>query len=326
MYESFFNLKTKPFELVPNPDFLYLSRTHKKAITYLEYGIKESVGFILLTGEVGSGKTTLIRNLIRQIKENVMLSKIFNTRVNSEQLIAMINDDFGLDIEGKDKVLLLRELYDFLIEQHSKGSHCILIIDEAQNLTPELLEEIRMLSNLETDLSKLLQLILVGQPELRKTLSIPELRQVRQRIGISCHLYPFTRAETEEYIFHRLAVAGSREAVRFAARAMDIIHQYSRGIPRLINMIFYFLMLSAFVEDTKEISVDMVQEIVRDLEFEVQYWGAGTSNDGRDGDSPDTSKPDSSYFFRHILKKLESLEESLKEHIEKTKYSVEDSG
>ena len=281
MYERFFHLKTKPFELVPNPAFIYLSKTHKKAITYLDYGVREKAGFILLTGEVGSGKTTLIRNLVKKMGNNVVLSKVFNTKVDFEQLISMINDDFGLNIKDKNKVRLLKDLYDFLIEQHSKGSHCILIIDEAQNLTPELLEEIRMLSNLETDDSKLLQIILVGQPELKKTLSMPELRQFRQRISVSCHLYPFKRHETGEYIYHRLEVAGNKEAIKFKGHAVDVIHHYSRGIPRLVNIICDFLMLSAFAEEKNEADEHMVFDIVKDLEIDVQHRGIKTFPDNQ---------------------------------------------
>jgi general secretion pathway protein A len=272
VYEKFFNLNIKPFELIPNPEFLYLSKPHKKAITYLNYGIKERIGFVLLTGEVGSGKTTIIRNLIKGLNSNVMLSKIFNTKVSSEQLLTMINEDFGMHVNGKDKITLLRELNDFLIEQYKNGYHSILIIDEAQNLTPELLEEIRMLSNLETDKHKLLQIVLVGQPELRKILLQPELRQLRQRISISCHISPLTRKETEEYILHRLEIAGNREAVSFYDGIIDVIHNFSRGIPRLINIVCDFLMLSAFVEETRELSLELVKEVIGEIEIENRYW------------------------------------------------------
>ena len=166
MYESFFQLRKKPFELVPDPDFIYLSRSHKKALTYLDYGIRERAGFILLTGDVGSGKTTLIRDLLNKKYERVVLCKVFNTRVSSEQLLSMINDDFGLPVAGRDKVSLMRDLNDFLLEQYAAGKQPILIIDEAQNLAADLLEEIRMLSNLESAHQKLLQIVLVGQPEL----------------------------------------------------------------------------------------------------------------------------------------------------------------
>ncbi|NOZ26225.1 MAG: AAA family ATPase [Nitrospirae bacterium] len=292
MYESFYNLKSKPFELVPSPDFLFLSRSHKKALTYLKYGVTERVGFMLLTGEVGSGKTTLIRNMIRGLDSNIILSKVFNTKVSSEQLISLINEDFGLEVSGKDKISLLRELNDFLIDQYAKKNNPILVIDEAQNLTPELLEEVRMLSNLETDDAKLLQIILVGQPELRKILSRPELRQLRQRISISCHIQPITKAETEDYIFHRLEVAGNRDAVVFEDGTIDAVYNFSRGIPRLINIVCDFLMLSAFVEETRSISSDLVKEVIGELETENRFW--------QDSDSISSK-------IENILKEIESL-------------------
>jgi putative secretion ATPase (PEP-CTERM system associated) len=249
-------------------------------LTYLDYGISERAGFILLTGEVGSGKTTIIRDLIRKHHERVVISRVFNTDVDSEQLLAMINDDFGLPTQGKDKILLLRDLNDFLIDQFALGNKPVLIIDEAQNLTPKLLEEIRMLSNLETDSAKLLQIILVGQPELRKTLSLPGLLQLRQRISINCYINPLFRLELDEYILHRLSVAGNRSAVDFSMQALDVIYKYSRGIPRLINIICDFLMLSAFAEETTVIDESMVQEVIGDLDFENQYWSGEPSGEG----------------------------------------------
>ena len=178
--------------------------------------------------------------------EHVVLSKIFNTRVTSDQLLAMINDDFGPAVQGKDKVTLIRDLNGFLIEQYAGGNQAILIIDEAQNLSPDLLEEVRMLSNLEASNCKLLQIILVGQPELRTTLAAPELRQLRQRININCHLQALNREEIEQYITRRLEVAGNSSAVHFSPESLEVIFRYSRGIPRLINIICDFLMFLAF--------------------------------------------------------------------------------
>jgi general secretion pathway protein A len=272
MYEDYFNLKTKPFELLPNPEFLFLSRSHKRAVTYLDYGIRERAGFILLTGEVGSGKTTILRDLIKKLDDSVVLSKVFNTSVDSSQLLAMVNNDFGIPVQGKDKVALLRDLNEFLIDQYAKGNKPTLIIDEAQNLTAKILEEIRMLSNLETDNAKLLQIILVGQPELRETLALPNLLQLRQRISINCHIHPLTRKEVEDYILHRLQVAGNRDAVAFSGQAFDIIHKYSRGIPRLVNVICDFLLISAFIEETRQIEEENALDIVADLDFENQFW------------------------------------------------------
>ncbi len=272
MYRSFYNLKCKPFDLIPNPEFMFLSKTHKKAITYLDYGIRERVGFILLTGEVGSGKTTIIRELINKHLERVILAKVFNTNVNFEQLLSMINDDFDLPVQGKDKIELLRDLNHFLVDQYAKGNQPLLIIDEAQNLTLETLEEIRMLSNLETSDSKLLQIILVGQPELRKLLTKPELRQLRQRISIQCNLQPLNRQEVEEYILHRLQVAGNRDALHFTPQALDLIFKYCSGIPRLINIICDFILLASFAEEAREVNEDLVRDIVGDLDFDNIDW------------------------------------------------------
>ncbi len=323
MYEHFFNLKVKPFDLVPNPDFLFLSKSHRKAKGYLEYGIRERTGFILVTGEVGSGKTTIVRDLIKGLNGGATLSKVFNTKVTSEQLIAMINEDFGLTIDNKDKITLLRELNDFLIDQYADSNQPILIIDEAQNLTPELLEEVRMLSNLETDRSKLLQIILVGQPELRKTIAQPELRQLRQRISISCHICPLTRKEIEEYIFHRLEVAGNRDAVALSDIIFNAIYEFSRGIPRLVNIIFDFLLLSAFVEGTRELSTELVQEVIGELEMEHKYWNDALEkrffgNEEYQADAagkqdalfPDVSRENLMRTTKEIIKRIVKLEEA----------------
>lgn len=280
MYESFFNLARKPFDLIPNPEFLYLGKSHKRALTYLDYGIRERAGFILLTGEVGSGKTTIIRNLLKKCEKRVLLARIFNTSVDSVQLLAMINEEFGLSSSGKGKVELLRELNDFLIDQYGQGNYPVLVIDEAQNFGSELLEEVRMLSNLESADSKLLQIILVGQPELCKTLNSAVMVQLRQRISINCHLQPLSPDETEQYILHRLEVAGNRSAVEFAPETLAIIHRFSRGIPRLINIICDFILLAAFAEETRQVTVELVRDILGDLDFENRYWSAEPAGNG----------------------------------------------
>ncbi len=278
MYEQHFSFRCKPFELLPNPDFLFQSSTHKKAITYLEYGLKEKVGFILLTGEIGSGKTTIIRNFIKNLSTSVKLSRINNTKVSSQQLISMINEDFGLDVEGKSKTKLLSELNEFLIDQYSKKSQPILLIDEAQNLSPNLLEEIRLLSNLETDRAKLIQIILVGQPEMNKTLMLPEMMQLRQRININYHLCPLTIDEMIKYIMHRLSIAGNTSVIRFQGNMSELIYRFSRGIPRLINILCDFALLTTFVEGKKEVSSDIVREVIKDLESRV-YSHISQDND-----------------------------------------------
>lgn len=279
MYESFFRLNNKPFELLPDPEFFYLSPAHRKALTYLEYGIREHVGFILLTGEVGSGKTTIIKNLQKGLDKGITTAKIFNTNVTAEQLLALINADFGLSTTGRDKVTLFAELYEFLIKEFVAGRHCLLLIDEAQNLAPDCLEEVRMLSNLETENAKLLQIILVGQPELREILAANDLRQLRQRISVNCHITPLDREQAEAYILHRLERAGNRQAIAFSAEAFDNIHHHTRGIPRLINILCDFLLVAAYVDESKSVSGEIVREVVSDLRFEQTYWNAGDSVD-----------------------------------------------
>jgi general secretion pathway protein A len=272
VYEQFFGFTVKPFELLPDPEFLFPSRSHKRALTYLEYGIRERSGFILLTGEIGSGKTTIIRNLLRQMAGTVTVSKVHNTKVDIEQLISLINEDFGLAVEGKDKITLLRELNDFLIRQYAAGRQPVVVIDEAQNLCEGLLEEIRLLSNLESDKSKLLQIILVGQPELRRTLAAEGLIQLRQRISVNCQIHPLNREETELYVLHRMERAGNRTAVTFRPEGLELIAQKSRGIPRLINILCDYLLLTAYAAQTREIDGSMVMEVLEDLDFEQQYW------------------------------------------------------
>jgi len=265
MYESYFHLREKPFDILPNPTYLYLSKTHKQALTYVKYGLKERLGFVLLTGEVGSGKTTIIRELIRTMSPEMTLARVFNTRVKSEELVAMINEDFGIDTAGKGKVIMLKDLYTHLIKEHEQGRRPVLIIDEAQNLSSAALEEVRMLSNLETDTAKLLQIIIVGQPELGKVLARPEMRQLRQRISLMCHIKPLSRQETEEYILHRLAIAGNRQAVSFQAGAFDAIFDATAGIPRQINTLCNFLLLTAFTEERSDATKELVKDVAVEL-------------------------------------------------------------
>jgi len=268
MYTTYFGLTAKPFELLPNPKFLYLSKGHRKALSYLQYSIQNQTGFTLFTGEVGSGKTTLVRNTIKQVGSSTPLALVFNTCVNAVQLLAMINEDFGLDVAGKGKVALLRELNDFLVAQRAVGCLPILIIDEAQNLSSESLEEVRLLSNLEADSFRLLQIILVGQPELKNIIAQPCLRQLRQRISIACHLDSLSREETEDYIFHRMDTAGNRDAVVFKEGTLDLVYGFSEGVPRLVNVICDFLLLAAFVDETRYIDVDLVREAITELTLE----------------------------------------------------------
>lgn len=278
MYTKYFGLHTKPFELLPNSSILFPSKAHKRALTYIDYGIRSKAGFILLTGEVGSGKTTLIRNLLCRQSQDLVVSKVFNTRVSSEDLLRLISDDFSLPTEGKDRFTLLRGLNDFLIEQFAGSRQAVLVIDEAQNLTRQGLEEIRLLSNLETDQAKLLQIILVGQPELRTLLSDSSLLQLRQRISVNCHLRPLSLEETSEYVLFRLEKAGNRQAVSLSPEALGLVHEASRGIPRLVNILCDYVLLDAFALKTRTIDVELVRMVIHEMSFEKIYWNGSASS------------------------------------------------
>jgi len=269
MYKEFFGLKEKPFNVTSDPNFLFLSRAHKEAFSHLLYGIKEKKGFLEITGEVGAGKTTLCRALLNQLDKNTKSAFVFNSSLPEMQLLQCILEDFGLVVERRNKVSMLRQLNGFLISEMSKGNNVVLIIDEAQNLKPSTLEEIRMLSNLETEKEKLFQIILVGQPELKTRLESPNLRQLRQRIAIRFHITPLDRNEAEKYIYHRLTVAGSRGEIRFPSDSIDAIHKFSGGIPRLINMVCDKSLLAAYVMELKDITLPIIQRSIQELEGSI---------------------------------------------------------
>ena len=265
MYREFFGLKEKPFNVTSDPNFLFLSHVHREAFAHLLYGIKERKGFLEITGEIGAGKTTLCRALINQLDRKTKSAFIFNSTLPELQLLQAMLEDFGITVARKNKGSLLRQLNNFLIEELSKGNNVILIIDEAQNLKPGILEEIRMLSNLETDKEKLFQIILVGQPELRNKLNSPNLRQLKQRIGVRFHITPLEKDEIGKYIYHRLAVAGSNGEIRFAEDAIAEIYEFSGGIPRLINMICDKALLAAYVMETRIITLPIIEKGIEEI-------------------------------------------------------------
>jgi general secretion pathway protein A len=265
MYDTFFGLREKPFSVTPDPRFLFLSQSHQEALGQLLYGIDERKGFIAITGEVGTGKTLLCRALLERLGHHVHTALVFNSFLSDLELLRSITEDFGISAVDCTRKGLIDRLNAFLIQEFRDGRNAVLIIDEAQNLAPEVLEQIRMLSNLETERGKLLQIILVGQPELRQQLARPDLRQLNQRIAIRYHLQPFNQQETADYIHHRLLVAGSHGGVKFSPRALSCIYHYADGIPRRINLLCDRALLSAYVQGNMVIDRKIVRHASREL-------------------------------------------------------------
>ena len=267
MYESFYALRQKPFSITSSPSFLFLSQRHKEAMAHLTYGIKERAGFIELTGEIGTGKTTLCRALLNQLDEKTKSAFIFNSNLSETQLMQTIVSDLGIQTGQKTKGGLFSDLNAFLIEQLRLGHNVVIILDEAQNLSLKMLEQIRMLSNLESENEKLLQIVLVGQPELRDKLKRPELRQLRQRIAVRYHIGALDREEVAQYIAHRLRLAGENgKGPIFDEAAIDEIYRYSGGIPRVINLVCNKALLAGFVMEERNINGDIAKQAVLELE------------------------------------------------------------
>ena len=237
MYEGFFGFQEKPFNLTPDPRFLYLSAKHSEAFAHLEFGLKQRGGFVVVTGEVGTGKTTLCRYFLDGLDENTLSAFILYPALSAVELLRSINDDLGITPDGEQAKDLVDALHRFLLEAREADKNIVLVIDEAQNLSPEVLEQIRLISNLETTTEKLSQIVLIGQSELNTLLSQKNLRQLAQRVTARYHLNPMNRDETIEYIRHRLYVAGGVGKVSFTPGALRRIHRFSKGLPRLINLL-----------------------------------------------------------------------------------------
>jgi putative secretion ATPase (PEP-CTERM system associated) len=267
MYEDFYGFTEPPFNVTPDPRFLYRSASHRDALAYITYGVFQRKGFIAVTGEVGVGKTTVVGAFVDLFQPSLEVAFVFSTKFAFDQFLYLICKDFGLDVEGKNKAQMLLALNDFLIKQNESNRNSLLIIDEAQNLSLDVLEELRMLSNLETRDRKLLQIMLVGQPELETILNMNEMRQLRQRIPGICRISMLNREDVENYIKYRLNVARGRNGgAHFTADSFDEIFHYSAGIPRLINILCDRILLIGYVANTRVIDGRTVREGIRDLE------------------------------------------------------------
>src|SRR5438876_833642 len=274
MYKEFFGLRANPFNVNPDPRYLFLTRHTEEALACLTYGIQSRKGFVLLTGEVGTGKTTLINKLLEWLRaQQVPTAFIFNSRMNVPQFLDYMMADFGIPCDSRSKSQILLRLYNWLLERYRAGETAVLVVDEAQNLADEVLEEIRMMTNLETFTEKLLQIVLVGQTELEQKLKQPNLRQLRQRLTLRAKTHPLTLEETRSYIQQRLRIAGSNGQAIFDGEALTAIHRYSSGIPRVVNLICEHCLVSAFVDQQKVVNVGIVDAVARDFDLGDNHIG-----------------------------------------------------
>ncbi len=268
MYKEFYGLRANPFNVNPDPRYLFLTRHTEEALACLTYGIQSRKGFVLLTGEVGTGKTTLINKLMEWLRlQQVATAFIFNSRMDVPQFLDFMMADFGIPSDASSKSQLLQRLYNWLLDRYRAGETAVLVVDEAQNLSDEVLEEIRMLTNLETFTEKLLQIVLVGQPELEQRLKQPQLRQLRQRLTLRAKTHPLNLDETKSYIGQRLRIAGSNGDPIFENDAVTAIFRYSQGIPRVINLLCEHCLVSGFVDQRKTIPVEVVDSVARDFDL-----------------------------------------------------------
>jgi type II secretory pathway predicted ATPase ExeA len=270
MYKKFFGLKENPFNVNPDPRYLFLTGNTQEALACLTYGIETRKGFILLTGEVGTGKTTLINKLLEWLhKERVFTAFVFNPRLSVSQFFDFMMADFGIPCESHQKGQMLQKLNQWLLDRYQAGERAVLVVDEAQNLSPQMLEEIRLLTNLETSTEKLLQIVLAGQPELEQKLNQPQLRQLRQRITLRAKTRQLTLEETHGYIVERMRIAGAENPDIFSPEAVAAVHRYARGIPRVTNLLCEHALVSSFACQQNPVQPEIVEEVARDFDLHI---------------------------------------------------------
>lgn len=304
MYQKFFNLSRAPFELSPDPYFLLPTAKHREALASIYYGVSRHKGFVVLSGEVGTGKTLMVRCLLEMLKrQRTLFANVFNPLLSPKDFLGYVAYELGVRPTEAGKGNLLRELYLYLLAQHRSGATVVLVVDEAQQLPDQVLEEIRLLTNLETSQQKLLQILLVGQPELDKKLEAPQLRQLKQRVSVRCHLGMFTEEETREYIVHRIHMAGGDALKIFPEETLAEIFRYSRGTPRLINTICDQVLVAAFARQLSTVPTCLVDEIARNFRLDATESVSTTVDDGGGEDQRAVATA--------LLKLVESLERAV---------------
>lgn len=313
MYEAFYKLRAKPFALNPDPRFFFGSKGHKRAMAYLEYGLSLAEGFIVITGEIGAGKTMLVRNLFKKLEhENVVAAQLVSTQLDADDTLRSVAVAFGLEQEGLNKATLLRKLESYLLSVMKQGKRALLVVDEAQNLTPRAVEELRMLSNFQSGDRPLLQSFLLGQPEFRATLQSEEMQQLKQRVIASYHLGAMDASETRAYIQHRLDLVGWQGDPTISDVAFSSIHEYTGGIPRRINTLVDRLLLFGFLSEKHEFDRNDVQEVIDDLGQELTHSTAPTrAKGGGLTGAVGAYESGAGHASGELVEKVESMERTL---------------
>lgn len=322
MYESYYGFKEKPFQLSPDPRFFFASNHHQRAMSYLQYGLDQGEGFIVVTGPIGTGKTTIARNLLNNIADNsIVAAQLVTTKLNPQELLALVASEFHIKTNGESKADLLQAIEDFLIQLNKQGKRALLIVDEAQNLPAETVEELRMLSNFQLDNKPLIQSFLLGQEELKPIIQAPDMEQFRQRIIASAHLKPLSVEEVKEYILYRLNQAGCIKENLFSEDAFAIIHEKTLGVPRKINIFVDRILLFGFLEELEQITVEAINTVAEEMEVELTGSLNNTTLENNEPTQVVVNSNENVQHIKDVLREVEEiLETSIKQKVKMARY------
>ncbi|MEP0356843.1 MAG: XrtA/PEP-CTERM system-associated ATPase [Paraglaciecola sp.] len=328
MYESYYGLVSKPFQLTPDPSFFFGSKWHKRAMSYLQYGLSQAEGFIVITGDIGTGKTTIANSLLDDMQEDIVAAQIVSPKLSPDELVKMVASKFSVPVKGSTKTDILNDLESFLMELHKQGKRALLLVDEAQNLPLETIEELRMLSNFQAAGKPLLQSFLLGQEELQPILRAPNMEQFRQRIVASCHLAPLTDTECQAYIEYRMQQAGWSGANLFSAGAYDRIYQFTHGVPRKINTLMDRILLYGFLEELETLDENAVENVIKEVSVEmfqpenqtVSPSNVKSASGILDATTEDGQIKDVDYYKTMLTELVDALDNALSQKLKLTRY------